>query len=86
MTTAILVLTLVTSSFGAEKGAKKADEQDEQKQAKLLFQQIADEEIAKIAADPRLSDEAREAQIKEIQKERKRMSTEFKKSLRKEKR
>jgi hypothetical protein len=54
--------------------------------ATMILKQIADAEIAKIAADPRLSTEDRAAQIKQIQKERKRMSSEFKKGSRKQNR
>lgn len=67
-------------------GAGDGEMDRNEEQAQMVLRQIADEEIARIAADPRLSAEAREAQIKEIQKERKRMSAEFKKGLRREKR
>lgn len=56
---------------------------EEQVTAKLVLQQIADEEIAKITSNPRLTPEDRDALIRQIEKERKRMSTEFKKGGRK---
>ena len=59
---------------------------DDQAAAKIVLKQIADEEIARIASNPRLSPQDREAQIKEIRKERKRMSAELKKNERKQNR
>lgn len=54
----------------------------ESNEAAATLKQIAEQEIARIAADASLTDAAKEEQIRLIQKERKRMASELKKGAR----
>ncbi len=61
---------------------KEEAQRAESSEAAATLKLIADEEIARVAADASLSEAAKEERIRLIQKERKRMASELKKGAR----